>query len=427
MDNFFMIFITLMSSTIAILCIRYTIRLRNYLKAFIKISKQISKKEFHARLNVDVKGELGELSRNFNEMIGIMNSKIEEVEYNHLQMTSILKSISHGILAIDIDGNIMLINEEAKRILKCDECETIDGKNINYIIKEKIILKEILLFKGSKESKNIEITNDDEIVYSINLDPIYLQDVDNVIIGSIINIKDITEKVKLENMRTDFVANVSHELKTPLTSISGFVETLKLNENIDLATRNRFLGIIESESDRLKRLIDDILLLSFIEKKETKSIELVDIYEVFMEVYDMTSYFAKSKNIEVSYKFDNKDVKILSNRDYIKQIFLNLVDNAIKYTHENKNIWIEVEYKNNNLIISVKDNGVGIPKEDLSRIFERFYRVDKARSRDVGGTGLGLAIIKHIVKNLDGHINVQSELGEGSEFIVTIPKKNFLK
>ena len=427
MDNFFMIFITLMSSTIAILCIRYTIRLRNYLKAFIKISKQISKKEFHARLNVDVKGELGELSRNFNEMIGIMNSKIEEVEYNHLQMTSILKSISHGILAIDIDGNIMLINEEAKRILKCDKCETIEGKNINHIIKEKIILKEILLFKGSKESKHIEITNDDEIVYSINLDPIYLQDVDNVIIGSIINIKDITEKVKLENMRTDFVANVSHELKTPLTSISGFVETLKLNENIDLATRNRFLGIIESESDRLKRLIDDILLLSFIEKKETKSMELVDIYEVFMEVYDMTSYFAKSKNIDVSYKFENKDIKILSNRDYIKQIFLNLVDNAIKYTHENKNIWIEVEDKNNNLIISVKDNGVGIPKEDLSRIFERFYRVDKARSRDVGGTGLGLAIIKHIVKNLDGHINVKSELGEGSEFIVTIPKKNFLK
>ena len=427
MDNFFIIFITLMSSTIAILCIRYTIRLRNYLKAFIKISKQISKKEFHARLNVDVKGELGELSRNFNEMIGIMNSKIEEVEYNHLQMTSILKSISHGILAIDIDGNIMLINEEAKRILKCDKCETIEGKNINHIIKEKIILKEILLFKGSKESKHIEITNDDEIVYSINLDPIYLQDVDNVIIGSIINIKDITEKVKLENMRTDFVANVSHELKTPLTSISGFVETLKLNENIDLATRNRFLGIIESESDRLKRLIDDILLLSFIEKNETKSMELVDIYEVFMEVYDMTSYFAKSKNIDVSYKFENKDIKILSNRDYIKQIFLNLVDNAIKYTHENKNIWIEVEDKNNNLIISVKDNGVGIPKEDLSRIFERFYRVDKARSRDVGGTGLGLAIIKHIVKNLDGHINVKSELGEGSEFIVTIPKKNFLK
>ena len=427
MDNFFMIFITLIASTISIICIRYTIRLRNYFKAFIKTSKQISKKEFHSRLNIDAKGELGELSRNFNEMIDIMNSKIEEVEYNHLQMTSILKSISHGILAIDIDGSIMLINEEAKKILKCNEYEIIEGKNVNTVIKEYSILKEITAFKGSKESKYIEITTDDEIVYSINLDPIYLQDVNNVIIGSIINIKDITEKVKLENMRTDFVANVSHELKTPLTSISGFVETLKLNENIDVSTRNRFLGIIESESDRLKRLIDDILLLSFIEKKETKSLELINVYEVFMEVYEMTDYFAKSKNINISYKLDNEDMQILSNRDYIKQIFLNLVDNAIKYTPDNRNVWIEVKNENNNLVIKVKDNGVGIPKEDIDRIFERFYRVDKARSRDVGGTGLGLAIIKHIVKSLGGYINVKSELGKGSEFTVTIPNKNFLK
>ena len=360
-------------------------------------------------------------------MIDIMNCKIEEVEYNQLQMTSILKSISHGNLAIDIDGSIMLINEEAKKILKCNEYEIIEGKNVNAVIKEYSILKEITAFKGSKESKYIEITTDDEIVYSINLDPIYLQDVNNVIIGSIINIKDITEKVKLENMRTDFVANVSHELKTPLTSISGFVETLKLNENIDVSTRNRFLGIIESESDRLKRLIDDILLLSFIEKKETKSLELINVYEVFMEVYEMTDYFAKSKNINISYKLDNEDMQILSNRDYIKQIFLNLVDNAIKYTPDNRNVWIEVKNENNNLVIKVKDNGVGIPKEDIDRIFERFYRVDKARSRDVGGTGLGLAIIKHIVKSLGGYINVKSELGKGSEFTVTIPNKNFLK
>ena len=402
MDNFVLIFITLISSVVAIICIRYNIILRNYLKAFIKISKQISNREFHARLNINVNGELGELSKNFNDMIDIMNSKIEEVEYNHLQMTSILKSISHGILAVDIEGNIMLINEPR-------------------------LLKEITLFKGSKDSKYLEITTDDEIVYSINLDPIYLQDVENVIIGSIINIKDITEKVKLENMRTDFVANVSHELKTPLTSISGFVETLKLNENIDIATRNRFLGIIESESDRLKRLIDDILLLSFIENKETNSLEEVYIYEVFIEVYEMTDYFAKSKNINVTYRFRNQSISILSNRDYIKQIFLNLIDNAIKYTPENKDVYIEVDYYEDNLVIKVGDNGIGIPREDINRIFERFYRVDKARSRDVGGTGLGLAITKHIVKSLNGTINVKSELGEGSEFIITIPNKNFLK
>ena len=419
-------FIALVSVIIAIISIRYTLSLRGYLEEFIYVSKRISNKEFNSRLNISAKGELGELAKNFNEMIKIMDSTIAEVEYNHLQMTSILKSISHGILAVDINGNIMLINEEAKRILKCDTNKSIEGNNINVVIKEEKILKEIILFKGSKKSKSLQLKTKDDVVYKVNLDPIYLQDFDNIIIGSIINIEDITEKVKLENMRSDFVANVSHELKTPLTSISGFVETLKLNENIDIQTRNRFLEIIESESDRLKRLIDDILLLSFIENNENMSYDNVPVYDVFKEVYDLTSYIAKSKNINLSYEFSDESIKVLSNRDYIKQIFLNLIDNAIKYTPDNKNVDIVVTLENTNIVIKVIDEGVGIPKEDIHRIFERFYRVDKARSRDVGGTGLGLAITKHIVKNIGGTINVNSQLGQGSEFIVTIPKKNFL-
>ena len=414
-------FIALVSITIAIISIRYTLMIRGYLEEFIYVSKKISNKEFNSRLNISAKGELGELAKNFNKMIEIMDSTITELENSHLQMKSILKSISHGILAIDINGNIMLINEEAKRILKCDTNKKVEDKNISSVIGEKDLLNEILLFKGSKKNKRIQLTTSEDIVYKINLDPIYLQDFDNIIIGSIINIEDITTKVKLENMRSDFVANVSHELKTPLTSISGFVETLRLNENIDIDTRNRFLGIIESESDRLKRLIDDILLLSFIENNEKMSLDKVSIYQVFKEVYEMTIYMANSKNIKLDYYFDDKEIEILSNRDYIKQIFLNLVDNAIKYTPENKKIEVYVKKENENITIKVIDEGVGIPKEDINRIFERFYRVDKARSRDVGGTGLGLAITKHIVKSLDGTIVVNSELNKGSEFIVTIP------
>ncbi|WP_270941836.1 HAMP domain-containing sensor histidine kinase [Romboutsia lituseburensis] len=419
-------FIILVSVIVAILSIRYTLRLRRYLEEFIYVSKKISNKEFHSRLNISAKGELGELAKNFNEMIEIMDSTISEVEYSHLQMTSILKSISHGILAIDIDGNIMLINEEAKRMLKCNSEKQIEGLNVNVLINEEKLLKEIVSFKGSKQNKSKELKINDDLVYKISLDPIYLQDVKNIIIGSIVNIEDITEKVRLENMRSDFVANVSHELKTPLTSISGFVETLKLNEDIDPQTRNRFLGIIESESNRLKRLIEDILLLSFIENQENSLVDSVNIYEVFIEIFDMTSYIAKSKNIKLTYEFSDKSIKVCSNRDYIKQIFLNLIDNAIKYTPENKEVHVHVSSLNGNICISVKDTGVGIPEEDIERIFERFYRVDKARSRDVGGTGLGLAIIKHIVKSLGGNISVKSELGKGSEFIVIIPQKNFL-
>ena len=419
-------FIVLVSVIIAILSLRYTIRLRKYLAEFTYVSKKISNKEFHTRLNISAKGELGELAKNFNEMIVIMDKTIAEVEYNHLQMKSILKSITHGILAIDIDGNIMLINEEAKRILKCNKIVQVEGRNINLAIKEEKLLKEITLSRGSKKSISKEINISDNLVYKFNLDPIYLQNTNNIIIGSIINIEDITEKVRLENMRSDFVANVSHELKTPLTSISGFVETLKINENIDVNTRNRFLGIIECESNRLKRLIDDILLLSFIEKNENIVQESICIYDVFIEVYDMTSYIAKSKNINISYEFSDKCLRVLGNRDHIKQVFLNLIDNAIKYTNEDKNISVKVYSQEDKIVIMVEDEGVGIPLEDINRIFERFYRVDKARSREVGGTGLGLAITKHIVKSLGGTITVKSELGKGSRFTVIIPQKNFL-
>lgn len=268
--------IILVSIIISIISIRYTLNLRNYLKEFMYVSKKISNREFHTKINISAKGELGQLVDNFNYMIDKIDKTIHEVESKNIQLKSIVKSISHGILAIDIEGNVLLINKEAKEMIKADLSTKVEGRNINAVIKDKDILREISKFIGSNKSNMSQITNKDDIVYNIKLDPVYLQSSKNVIIGSIINIEDVTERVRLENMRSDFVANVTHELKTPLTSISGFVETLRINDNIDISTRNRFLGIIETESDRLKRLIDDILLLSFIENKEQECFEDID-------------------------------------------------------------------------------------------------------------------------------------------------------
>ena len=417
-------FIMLITSALAILLIRYTVTLRRYLKEFTRVSKKVSNKEFHTRFNTYVKGELGELSKNFNYMIQIMDSTIEEVEYKHLQLTSIVKSISHGILAIDIKGNILLINDIAKEMLKCDLKTNVEGSNFKFIVTDKKILEIFHKYVGSTQNEVIELDLRDNLVYRIKIDPVYLQDSKHAIIGSIINIEDITDLVKLENMRRDFVANVSHELKTPLTSITGFVETLKINDEIDKATRNHFLDIIEKESNRLKGLIEDILMLSSIENGQDLSYEQVKLFDIFKEVCEITQYIASSKNIEVSYDFEDEEVHILGIRDNIKQIFLNLVDNGIKYTPENGRIQVIQYYDKDkqNIILEFKDNGIGIPKESLNRIFERFYRVDKARSRDIGGTGLGLAITKHMVKSLGGNIEVNSILGVGSDFIVTIPQ-----
>ena len=416
-------FIMLLACSVAILLYRYTITLRRFLKSFIKISKKVSNKEFHSRLDNSIKGELGELSRNFNFMMETMENTIEEVEYKHLQLTSVLKSISHGILVIDIDGNIILINDEARKMIKSKCIGKEEGKNIKQVIHVEKILNGIEKYIGSKENNCEKLKLEDETVYKLKIDPVYLQNSKNAIIGSIINIENITEIVKLENMRRDFVANVSHELKTPLTSINGFVETLIINEDLPSDKRNRFLAIIQKESDRLKRLIEDILLLSSIESKNNLVTENVLLYNVFKEVYEMISYIADSKHIKIYYNFEDEKVAIKAYGDYIKQLFLNLIDNAIKYTPEGGTVIINQFTRNNEITIEVIDNGVGIPKEDQDKIFQRFYRVDKARSRSVGGTGLGLAITKHIVNSLQGNISVESKLGEGSKFIVTIPTK----
>ena len=419
----FYFFVMLLAFSVLIVLYRYTITIRRFLKNFIKISKKVSDKEFHLRLQISARGELGELARNFNFMMETMESTIEEVQYKHLQLTSVLKSISHGIVVIDIDGNIILINDEARKMIKskCNGKE--EGKNFKQVVDVEDILNIIERYIGSKENQTNNITLDDEIVYKIKIDPVYLQNSKNAIIGSIINIEDITEIVKLENTRRDFVANVSHELKTPLTSINGFVETLIINENLSLDKRNRFLSIIKKESDRLKRLIEDILLLSSIENKNNLVTENVLLYDEFKEVYEMINYISNSKKIDLSYNFEDEEIVVQAYSDYIKQLLLNLIDNAIKYTPEGGKVTINQFSNNNEIVIEVIDNGVGIPKEDQNKIFQRFYRVDKARSRAVGGTGLGLAITKHIVHSLNGSISVESEFAEGSKFTIKLPKK----
>lgn len=416
------IIITLISVVIAIVSARYAINVRKYLREIIDVSKRVSNNEHHARMDLGGNGELGEFAKNYNEMIKSLYNTFDELEYKNLQLRSILKSISNGILAIDIEGNILLINDEAKKMINCPKEVMVEGRNISFAIRNNLILKQIMMFMGSKVNEKTIINMEDGRFLRIKLDPVYLQNNKSIVIGSIVNIEDISERVRAENMRKDFVENVSHELKTPLTSISGFAETLKLNENIDKETRNRFLTIIDGEANRLRRLIEDILTLSFIENDKKEEKEAINLYSVYRRVEDMLMISARTKNISLNCDAD-ETIKIAANADYVKQIILNLVDNAIKYTPENGNVNVKIFADKDDAVIKVSDTGMGIPKEDQARIFERFYRVDKARSREIGGTGLGLAITKHIAMNLGGTISVESELEKGSTFTVRIPIK----
>ena len=414
------IFIMLILLIITILLIRYTLSLRTYLKEFMKVSRDISNKQFDSKVRGQMSGEIGEFAKNFNYMIDTINFTIRDITDKNTQLKSIMQSVSHGILAIDTRGKILLINDLAKKMVEGDSYVTAEGKNIRQFIKNELILESVLHNMCSEHSTIIQKNIKNDIIYKIKIDPVHFEDTDAVI-GFIINIENITEYAKLENMRKEFVANVSHELKTPITSIQGFIETLKMTDNLDEDTKNRFLTIIENEATRLTRLIDDILLLSTIENKTKKKVEKVDLFEVFEEVHEVINYIAKKKNIKVKYDFENKDIDLWEYSGYIRQILLNIISNAIKYTGENGKVSIKQYIKSEKVFIEVKDNGIGIPEEDIERIFERFYRVDKARSRSVGGTGLGLAITKHMVKALNGNIRVESELGVGCKFIIELP------
>jgi two-component system phosphate regulon sensor histidine kinase PhoR len=234
-------------------------------------------------------------------------------------------------------------------------------------------------------------------------------------------IQDVTKEEAFEKMKSDFVANVSHELRSPLTSIKGFTETLKYVD--DRQTRDKFLDIIYIESERLTRLINDILALSELENREYGiNFEKINIIAALDEVWHIMELNAKGKNIELSIHTDGENLVIYGDRDKFKQMMINLVDNAIKYTNPNGKVDVRALREGERITIEVEDDGIGIPDENIPRLFERFYRVDKARSRKMGGTGLGLAIVKHIVMIFNGEIHVKSKLGIGTTFTITLPE-----
>lgn len=235
-------------------------------------------------------------------------------------------------------------------------------------------------------------------------------------------VKEVEEENKqAENIRSEFVANVSHELKTPLTSISGFIETLQAGAVNDPETRDRFIEIIAIETARLKRLIDDILVLSDIESRMDTSDEIINVSEITDNVTEMLAPIAERRNITVINELED-NIELRGSEDKFRQMMVNLIENAIKYGKENGHVWIRGVETSGEKIITVKDDGIGIEQKDLERIAERFYRVDKSRSTKVGGTGLGLSIVKHTAALFNGELRVRSKPDKGSEFSIVIKK-----
>lgn len=342
----------------------------------------------------------------------------EELKTYATNLELIINKLPDGVVAIDENLKILIVNPFAKEILGLEKDYL--NKNIYELIKDESIcnLIEKTIHENYLFSEEFSLNNHAKKVLKITTIPIKFN---NNTKGAILLIQDITEIKNLQKIGDEFVSNVTHELKTPLTSIRGFIETLKNGALNDPEVAYKFLDIIDIEADRLSLLINDILTLSEIETmKQDIDITVVLLHEVVNDVLNILQSQADKKNITINTDIE-PGLKIQANKNRIMQLILNLVDNSIKYSPEGSWVLIKAYCSGPKTIISVKDSGIEIPPEHLSRIFERFYRVDKGRSRSLGGTGLGLSIVKHIVNLYNGEISVQSEPGKGTEFTITLP------
>ena len=409
---------------IAIILSRFVIYpINKLIKSAEKITEEEKKKETSVSTKEENKKSKNKKDMaNIEDVLGVMTTelkeKLSEVSTQKNQIETILLHMTDGIIAFNMEGEIILINPAAKKFLSIrPEDITFDdifGKFKLGINMEKIIYLE----NWTSTEQRIQV---EDKYMNVFFAP-FKNETDRPN-GVIAVIQDITEHVRLDNMQKEFVADVSHELKTPITSIMGYADTL-LEGEYDKETQEKFLNVIASEARRMARLVTDLLTLSRYDnnKKRTRK-ESFDLGELVKKCQDKLAIEIKKKNHNVNC-FVTADVPpVYADKDDIERVVLNILTNSIKYTPEGGEIKIYVGFVYNDAYIKIFDNGIGIPEEDLSRIFERFYRVDKARTREMGGTGLGLSIAKEILDKNGGSIDIKSTVGQGTEVVIRIPTK----
>lgn len=365
--------------------------------------------------------ELGHLNESLHQMACILENRMAKTMHEKDQMETILASMVEGVLAFDVSGRLLMMNKTAEEMIGVNfrEVENRFFLEIfrNYQLSD---LLQKCLSDGSRQVIEVKISNTDPEYYRIYITPIVSKD--DVSKGVIVVLRNVTEVRLLEQVRSDFVANVSHELRTPLTSIKGYVETLLDGEIENIENAQRFLSVINNETDRLNRLINDLLYLSMV---ETGRVELakkwIDAREFIDRVTELLQPVAAQKSITIESEISADARQIYGSPDMLEQVMINVVENAVKYSYEGGTVRIVVEPCEQGRCIKVIDRGIGIPSEYLARIFERFYRVDKGRTRKAGGTGLGLSIVKHIIERHRGHVHVESEEDKGTTFTIILP------
>jgi two-component system phosphate regulon sensor histidine kinase PhoR len=395
------------------------------LEKMTSAAQRISNMDYDVRVPEDRKDEIGALARALNRMADDLRRQLELIRRNGERLQDVLDNMPSGVVMIDKDGRITLYNRKAEELLGGSSRERV-GRHFTEIREHyelAVLIREGLETRAQKH-KELHVFVPQERLLDIGMIPMTLTGDEEP--GLLFVLQDVTAIRRLENMRSEFVANVSHELKTPVAAVKGFAETLLSGALEDRETTRSFLTIIHDESERLNRLIGDILELSKIESRRSPlQFSSVDFEALLGRLYELFAPAAARKGITLDLQSE-PGLFLEADEDRLGQILINLLQNGLNYTPEGGKVKVraetfEAEGGEERVRITVSDTGIGIPKKDLPRIFERFYRVDKARSRSSGGTGLGLSIVKHLVDMHGGTIRVESTVGVGSHFIIELP------
>ncbi|WP_099222631.1 two-component system histidine kinase PnpS [Listeria costaricensis] len=396
-------------------------RITRPVKEIIDVSTDLANYKYDSRIHGKSSGELADLSISVNKLAESLETQMHEIRENSQRLSVIVQNLVSGVMLINNEKEVVMTNKTMYQLLGETD---ITGKPFYESLKSFALNQLVEKTLESKRMQQEEVTLyfPREMILDASVSPILNEE--GEISGIILLLHDITQIRHLEQVRSEFVANVSHELKTPVTALKGFAETLLDGAMYDEALLKQFLHIIKDESDRLHRLILDILALSRIEQKSLPTMkEEIEVGQVIEQSVKTVRALAAEKGIQVEVMGADHPVVIETDRDRLQQILINLLSNAIAYTPKQGRVQVIAEETDDQVCLTVQDNGIGIPAKDLDRIFERFYRVDKARSRHSGGTGLGLSIVKHLVESAGGSISVESVEEQGSSFHVYLPKK----
>lgn len=373
----------------------------------------------------DAGGPVGDIIAAIYRLDRIWGHNRKELHYN-LQAAQILfDALPDPLLTLDADARLIYTNAAAQELLVGRHgISDLTGRDLSAVIRQPTILGAVESALSGEPTRTIEFTTADQVdqIFEARIEPIVAGNTNQDTARALILLRDVTELRRGEQMRADFVANVSHELRTPLTSLVGFIETLRGPARGDMDAQDRFLDLMQNQSNRMTRIVNDLLSLSRIEMNEhTAPDEHVSLQQVINTVADLLTPQARDSDVTIELDLDDLDTPVIGHQDELTQLFQNLIENAIKYGGAGSKVLVTGEVSDAFARVSVIDEGDGIPREHIPRLTERFYRVDTARSREMGGTGLGLAIVKHIANRHRGKFSIRSEPGIGSEFTIALP------